>query len=147
VGAAIDGNLTTGWAVAPQFGRAHTAFFELKSPLANAGRTVLTFTMLQQFAGGEHNIGRFRLAVTNAPVPLQSNELPSPIVGLLRTDRAKRSPNQQAELVHFYRQLEPEWVRRSHSLAAAPLMVDRRQSGAQDIVWALINSKAFQFNH
>src|SRR5262249_12336744 len=44
VGAAIDGNPATGWAVVPQTGRSHTAFFELKAPLANPAGTVLTFT-------------------------------------------------------------------------------------------------------
>jgi hypothetical protein len=147
VSAAIDGNPATGWAVAPQLGRSHTAFFEFKTPLGNPGGTVLTFTLLQQYPGRDHNIGRFRLSVTNAPLPLQTNELPPDIARALRMSPQKRSARQRAEVVQFFHSEDPEWVRRSQALAASAILVDPRQPGAQDLVWALINSKAFQFNH
>ncbi len=147
VAAAIDGNPATGWAIAPKTSRAQTAYFELKTPLSNADQARLTFSLLQQYPGGKHNIGRFRLSVTSAPVPLEHGQLPKPVYEALQIEPARRSAGQQAELTNFYRTQDPEWIRRSQALAQCPRPVDRRQPGAQDVVWALINSKAFQFNH
>src|SRR5205085_11734760 len=52
----IDGS-RKGWAVAPQFGKTHTALFELKEPVDLAKGSVLTVTLDQQF-GGQHTLGR-----------------------------------------------------------------------------------------
>jgi hypothetical protein len=38
-------------------------------------------------------------------------------------------------------------VRLSQAVGQALVPSDKRQPGAQDLVWALINSMAFQFNH
>jgi hypothetical protein len=146
VAGAIDGNPDTGWAIAPQFGQPHTAYFELKTPLSNPAGTLFTITMVQRFPGKDHNIGRFRLSVTNAPVPLRLAGPPKPIARLLRIEPAKRTPQQQAELTNYHRGLDAEWVRLTQA-AAEPVPTDKRQPGAQDLLWALINSTAFQFNH
>jgi hypothetical protein len=146
VAAAIDGNPDTGWAIAPQFGQPHSAYFELKTPLSNPAGPLFTLTMVQRFPGKEHNIGRFRLFVTNSPVPLRLAGPPEPIFRLLKLDPAKRTPQQQAELTNYHRALDAEWVRLTQA-AAEPPPADKRQPGAQDLLWALINSKAFQFNH
>jgi hypothetical protein len=62
-----------GWAIDPQEGRRHAAVFELKTPIGHEGGTALTFTMVQEYSGGTHNIGRFRLSVTatSAPYPFE----------------------------------------------------------------------------
>ena len=52
VAGAIDGNPETGWAVSPQFGKAHVAIFEIATPLANAEGTTLTFTLDQHWPDG-----------------------------------------------------------------------------------------------
>src|SRR5262249_6056456 len=66
VASAIDGKLDTGWAVAPQFGRRHVAVFEAKEPLGFPAGTVLTVTLEQHFPDKQHNLGKFRLALTTA---------------------------------------------------------------------------------
>src|SRR5262249_53489707 len=54
---AIDNNPGTGWAIAPQFGKAQSAMFQLRAPLGFARGTELTFTLDQRFAGKDHNVG------------------------------------------------------------------------------------------
>jgi hypothetical protein len=148
VAGAIDNNPDSGWAVAPQFGKDHFAVFETQSPLGAAGGTTLTFTLLQRFPGGDHhNIGRFRLSVTTAKTPLTLTGPPEPVAKALRVESAQRTPEQKAELTRHFRSLDSELARLRQAVADAPMPVDKRQPGAQDLVWALLNSKAFQFNH
>jgi hypothetical protein len=64
---AIDGKNERGWAVAPHFGRAHEAVFELKAPTASAG--ALLIHIENQSICPSHSIGRFRLSATTAKHP------------------------------------------------------------------------------
>lgn len=64
-----NNNQVGGWAVSPSFGRKHAAVFELKDPVGHDDGTTLTFSMIHQWAGGEHSIGRFRLSVSTAKPP------------------------------------------------------------------------------
>jgi hypothetical protein len=147
VAGAIDGNPDTGWAIAPQFGQPHVAYFELKTPLGNQAVPAFTITLLQRFPGKDHSIGRFRLSVTSSPVPLRVGGPPEGIVRILHVEPAKRTPQQQAELVNYHRSQDANWVGLAQAVNQMVLPTDRRQPGAQDLVWALLNSKAFQFNH
>ncbi len=144
---AIDGNPATGWAISPQFGKAHTAYFELKTPLVAPTGASLTIALLQMFPGKDHNIGRFRLSVTTNKTPLSLKGPPAAIASILTTEPTKRTPQQKAELTNFYRAMDPELPRLRQLVAEHPMPVDKRLPGAQDLAWALINSKAFQFNH
>jgi tetratricopeptide (TPR) repeat protein len=77
VAAAIDNNLATGWAVAPETGWAHVAVFEAKEPLTSGKATNLTFTLEQQHKDGDSvfNLGRFRLSVTSQPQAVAAEKL------------------------------------------------------------------------
>jgi hypothetical protein len=148
VAGAIDNNPATGWAIAPQFGKAHVAVFETKESLGFPAGTVLTITLDQRFPGKEHNIGKFRLSVATAPSP--GNSLTGPpeaVARILAVEAAKRTPAQQAELTNYYRAQDAEWVRLSQALNEFGKPADKRLLGAQDVAWALINSPAFLFNH
>jgi hypothetical protein len=147
VAGAIDGNPDTGWAVAPQLGRAHIAYFELKTPVNHPAGTVFTVTLLQRFPGKNHNIGRFRLSATGTAGPLRLNPAPEGLARILQLEPARRTPQQQAELVNLHRSQDTDWLRLTQAVAQLIVPTDKRQPGAQDLMWALINSKAFQFNH
>ena len=63
---ALDGDLKTAWGIHPAEGQAHHAVFELETPLKLEPGTKLV-VLLKQVHGGAHIIGRFRLAVSDAP--------------------------------------------------------------------------------
>lgn len=147
VQAAIDNNPGTGWAIAPQFGKAHTAIFELAQPIAPNGEFELTITLDQQYAGLSHNLGHFRLSVTNAKGPIQlGSSLPPAIVKILDTPNQKRSPAEQKALMDYYRSLDADLARLTQATANRPQPGNSRLLGAQDLAWALMNTPAFLFN-
>jgi hypothetical protein len=65
VAGAIDGDLKTGWAIAPRFREGHWAMFRCREPLKCDGGCTLTFKLVQNF-GQARTIGRVRIsAVTD----------------------------------------------------------------------------------
>jgi hypothetical protein len=144
-GNAIDNNPATGWAIAPEFGKGHAAYFELAAPLTVPAGAKLTVTMVQQF-GTQHAIGRFRLSLTTSKT-MSLKGPPASIAKILTIEPVKRTSQQKAELRNYYRSLDAELPRLQQLVAEHPMPIDKRLPGAQDLAWALINSKAFQFNH
>lgn len=142
---ALLSQATTGWAISPQFGKAHSAFFELRESLTTAKDTVLTFTLQTQF-GKQHMLGKFRLYVTTTKPPLALPPLAENLAKILNTESAKRTPQQKEQLTKYFRSQDPELAQLQRAAAEFGTPVDRRQPGAQDLVWALLNSKAFLFN-
>jgi hypothetical protein len=107
VGAAIDGNAKTGWAIVPQVGRAHVAVFETKENAGRPGGTTFTITLDQTY-GGKHTLGRFRLGATTAPRPLHVTGLPDAVGKILAVAPAARTAAQEKELARYFRSVAPE---------------------------------------
>jgi hypothetical protein len=143
---ALNNNTGTGWAISPQFGKAHTGYFEFKTPINFEKGAELSIKMVQKF-GTQHTIGHFRISVTTTKPPLSLKPLPEPIAKALMVEAGQRTPEQKAQIRNYFRSLDPQLKALQQALAEHPLPVDKREMGAQDIAWALINSKAFQFNH
>ena len=75
---------TDGWAISPEVGTDHVAVFELgnevvQSQLPGTGSTQLTIELDHQLQS-DHNLGRFRIAVSSAsrPVPFTPSDAALP---------------------------------------------------------------------
>lgn len=102
VSAAIDGDLKTGWAIAPEFSKPHWARFVLENPLLPQADAVLTLR-LQQHYGQGRTIGCFRVSATSADPELLS--VPNEILSLLML--SDRKPAQVRQLEKWVEQHEP----------------------------------------
>lgn len=113
---AIDGNPDTAWGVDPQEGKPHQALFEFKAPLSTEGGVLLTIE-LKQLHGRQHTIGRPRLSLTTAPLPLPLDvaALPQTVAAAIAVPPAERTNIQKADLAQFY--LSQQYER---DLAALP---------------------------
>jgi hypothetical protein len=141
-----DNNPSTGWAISPQMARNHEAWFEFKDALVLDKPATVTFTLVENF-GTMHTIGRIRFSTTSVPKPLFYKGPPENIVRILNTEPAKRTAAQKGEITAFHRAMEPNLARLEQEAASFIVASDPRAPGLQDVAWALLNSKAFQFNH
>ncbi len=110
---ALDGDGKTGWAFAPELGKAHAAVFETAAP-ADAP-AVLIFT-LQQNYGTKHTLGRFRLSATSAAPPVR--ELPAGLRAILALEPSEREPKQREELAAYFRPLSKNFAAMNAQLSA-----------------------------
>jgi mono/diheme cytochrome c family protein len=98
---AVDGDPASGWAIHPEVGKAHQAVFEFEQPLRSPGVLDVVLDFQSQF--GQHQLGRFRLSVTDAPHPHATSTLPVNIQAMLRLGAVKRSAHEAGELRKYYR--------------------------------------------
>jgi hypothetical protein len=141
----IDGNPGTGWAVLPQFGKAHSGVVELKESIKNEKGTTFTITFSMQY-GQQHTIGKFRVSATSDKEPKLGDTVPANIRTILAVAPEKRTDAQKTELQNLHRSRDPEYMRLVGTVALPP-PADKRVTGAQDLAWALINTPDFLFNH
>jgi Protein of unknown function (DUF1553)/Protein of unknown function (DUF1549) len=142
---AVDGNLTTGWATAPRFGEDNAALFKFAKPVSGPAGVAFTAVLDQRF-GTNHVLGKFRLSVTTDPNPKLASPVTTEQVVILDTPEEKRTDAQKARMRAMYLAQDKEYARLAAEAANAPPS-DARVLGAQDLVWALLNSPAFLFNH
>jgi hypothetical protein len=98
---AIDGMPQTAWGIFPRVGKSHEAVFELKEPITS-GRSRQIKVVLKQLHGGGHLIGRLRLSVTGAPLPVGIDVLPDEVVALFAVAPTERSDEQRQTLARHY---------------------------------------------
>jgi hypothetical protein len=146
IGNAIDNNPKTGWAISPQFGKPQTAVFEFEKKVAASEGITLTVTMQQNF-GTQHNVGKFRISLTNSKTPIQLKmAYPDNVTKALQIPAAERTPEQQTAIVNYVRSIDQELAKLQRAVSEHPFPGSPRLLGAQDLAWALINSPAFLFN-
>ncbi|QOV92236.1 PSD1 and planctomycete cytochrome C domain-containing protein [Humisphaera borealis] len=108
---AIDANPTSGWAIYPEVGKAHEAVFELAEPVgsaladaANAPRPQLVIKLAFNTTFGQHQLGKFRLSLTDAPSPTKAGNTPANVAAILASPSEKRSEPQRNALRDYFRQ-------------------------------------------
>ncbi len=110
---ALDGDKKTGWALAPEMGKAHAAVFEMAAPLDSPA--LLMFTLRQDY-GTKHTLGRFRISATTAAPPVR--ELPAGLRAILALEPSEREPKQREELAAYFRPLSKSFAGLNQQLAA-----------------------------
>jgi len=141
---AIDNNLATGWAIAGGIGAPQAAIFEFSAPL-NAAKGLQLTTIFEQRFGTGHTIGKFRLSATTDKNPKLASPITAEMTALLEIALETRTPAQKQQLRQMYLAQDQEFQRLTRAASDVPPK-DARVLGAQDLVWALINSPAFLFN-
>ena len=94
-----------------------------------------------------HQIGKFRLAVSDSPRPITLNKLDEALATLVNTPADQRTAEQTAQLRAKYMETDKIYplLKQQFDLSAK-LIENKRLTGVQDLSWALINTPAFLFN-
>jgi len=111
---AIDGDSKTGWAIAPEFGKAHWASFVLARPVeTDAGDEI--DVELEQLFGGGRTIGCVRISVAGQDV--ETMEVPDAVQKLLMKE-GKRTAKDDQTIDDYLAGLDPDVKRLSTGVAA-----------------------------
>ncbi|QDU50934.1 PSD1 and planctomycete cytochrome C domain-containing protein [Gimesia panareensis] len=105
----INNSPHTGWSISPQEGKKQIATFETKEPFGGEKGTFITVSLQQSTTRKVyHNLGRFRLSLTTGKKPLPLTGMTDLIVETLNTPVDERTPIQKAELLEYYRTIDPQ---------------------------------------
>jgi WD40 repeat protein len=118
---AVDGQRVpqnNGWAVHPNTSVTHWATFEIKEPVGFEGGTILTFTLDQQFADQKHSLGKFRISISTAALPVGLG-LPGDLDKILAIPAEARDDAQRAAVVEFFASREAEYRKQQMAFADA----------------------------
>jgi mono/diheme cytochrome c family protein len=126
VGYAIDGDPATAWGIDVGPGRTNQprqAVFVAETPIENPSGSRLTIYLAQNHGGWNSddnqncNLGRFRLAITDASDPV-ADPLPAAAREALAVPADQRTPAQRAALFSYWRTTVPEWAEANERIEA-----------------------------
>jgi len=101
---AIDKDPKSGWAIFPEVGKPHWAVFAFDRPVESDGGTDLTLTLSFKSHFAKHQLGKFRISVTDSAHPSQVDSTPDSIRKVLAIASDQRSAEQLADVRLYYRQ-------------------------------------------
>lgn len=105
--AGLVGDSPKPWAILPEVGKAHVAVFEPATPVGAGGETNLTFTLEFQSQFANHQLGRFRIAVSSDLNPASELSVPANIRSILAISPKDRTPDQSSAVAAYYRSTAP----------------------------------------
>ena len=105
---AIDDKPETAWAIYPDTMHPHALVVQSTTALQNIETTPLRLTFEFQSANKQHQLGRFRIAATNAADPVGRAALPAEITAILKKEAPGRSQDEAGKLrAHFLKTNPP----------------------------------------
>ncbi len=141
VGFAIDGKSETAWGIDVGPGRRNQprkAVFTAEKPIAFPQGTILTFQLAMTHGGWNaagnqnHNLGRFRLAITSAPNAV-ADPVPQGVRDILAIPREQRTPAQVAAVFRYWRTTVPDWAEANARIEA--LWRQHPEGSTQLVLW------------
>lgn len=107
---AIDGDATTGWAVyeGRVVDREHAAVFRLKNPVNQEPGGMWKIVLRHDSKHKRHNIGRFRISLTDTELP-QLSTVSGELLAALSTPIASRSTEQKQRIATAHRESVPQY--------------------------------------
>jgi hypothetical protein len=120
---AVDGDLTTAWAIAPDFFKSHWAEFQTVRDIELTAAQTIKATFVMNYGGGRV-IGRLRLSARTGTRPTVT--VPPEVIALAKT--TDRNLKQEKQLHAFYLKQHPEYQATQKKLAAAQKQFDNFQS-------------------
>ncbi|MES2792845.1 MAG: PSD1 and planctomycete cytochrome C domain-containing protein, partial [Planctomycetota bacterium] len=116
---AFDDSPETGWAVGGYEKKENRqAAFVFAEPVVMTANSRLTIRLKHDSQYAQHNIGRFRLALTAGDKPtLQDQGLPDNVVAALKVSADQRTADQKQALADYYRTIDPGLNRLRKQLA------------------------------
>jgi hypothetical protein len=108
---AINTDLDDGWAVMPQFGKAHQAFFQFADAIQFSEGVELRIQLEQKYAAGRpHNIGRFRISTSRNDGELTLHGTPADVVSALAIKSSERNAKQQQLILEYFKTLNAGYL-------------------------------------
>lgn len=112
---AIDEDPVTGWAVSGALGKRHVITVQLLEPVP-AGQS-MTLTMAQNYANGEHCIGRFRVLASETET--EASIAPKEVVKILDEEPRRRNPVVIKALYDWLDKTDPDVLTAAAALKSA----------------------------
>lgn len=137
VAQAIDSNPGTGWAVnGHQKAGDHAAMFLFENPVEIAEGQQLLIELHHQSQYPQHNIGRFRISLTESPQPTLSGgvNLAANLIEAIKIPAADRDPKQQKQLDDHFRGIAPELDEARQNLVDWKARIDAINKGIQTML-------------
>jgi len=107
-----------GWAIAPQFGKAHTLTLTTKSAVELRANSTLTLSIEQLSKHEYATLGRFRFAFTSDPRATEFGRTPASILAILKTPADQRKDSERSQLTQHYLSVAPALAAEREQLAS-----------------------------
>jgi hypothetical protein len=121
IAGAFDDKPDTGWAIGGHEKKGdHKAVLTFAEPVVMTPDAKLVVKLKHESIYAQHNIGRFRLSLTNADKPsLDDQGLPDAVVAALKIAADQRNDGQKKTLADYYRTIDPALVKLKQQVAQA----------------------------